>query len=97
MRTHFVFIVFSLTLIVLAGCSTAHRPDDPRGFPDNFTRNISSNIPEHINPQMLEACENLSAGDSCTVSTPMGDINSTCEDTDSGLMCFMSRGPNPNG
>jgi hypothetical protein len=80
--------LFVMTLacgVVLASCSpVSGKSDSPRG--ERHSGQQSRKTPP---PEAFEACNDLSLGGTCTVSTPKGEITGTCVSpkNDGDLVC----------
>ena len=78
---------FLILSIILAACSSGQQSGNQRGPPQNYSRNGFGNITPAQRQAIMEqrlkayetACENKTAGDSCIIESPRGNITSTCK------------------
>ncbi|RVU86646.1 hypothetical protein EOL70_04155 [Leucothrix sargassi] len=61
-------ILVGLTLAVTAFAADDNRPDRPKGPP----------------PEAFTACETLSVGDACSMTTPRGEMSGSCKAAPNG-------------
>ena len=57
----------------------------PEGMPDRMDGQ------EDMMQSLIDSCDGLSEGDQCTITTPRGEMQSTCVANDDTLICEMQR------
>ena len=94
MRLTGVTLLALLAAGMLAGCAgidalTTQGGATPQTTGRGMRRNFSSADFQGMTQNLTAACQGMSAGDSCHLQTPRGNINGTCQIRNETLMCNM--------
>lgn len=86
----FVISLLVLSIIITSGCSSNNQRNYPqRGNFQDMTEEERQQMFEERQQKMIDACEGKDEGDVCTIESPRGETEGTCEIIDNNLICTM--------
>ena len=69
----------------------------PRNGTGRFQGNMTAAQRQQFMQQRIDACNGMSENDSCSIPSPRGQMNGTCQSQNSTLQCMVQRPPRTVG